>query len=55
MTNTPYFDAYEMYRASQKNIKLIKEYITLKTGEKVISEVRIVNEHDLNYNNYDRV
>ena len=53
--NTPYFDAYEMYRASQKNIKLIKKYVTLKTGERVITDVKLVNESDLNYSYNDRI
>lgn len=45
MTNTPYFDAYEKYRTSKKNIKLIKDYITLKTGEKVLVDVKVVIEN----------
>lgn len=55
MSNTPYFDAYEMYRASKTNIRLIKEYITLKTGERVIKDVKIINEIDLNCSYNDRI
>lgn len=43
MSNTPYFDAYEKYRASKKDIKLIKTYVTLKTGQKVLVDVNLLD------------
>lgn len=46
MSNTPYFDAYEMYRASINNLKLIKTYTTLPSGDKVLSDVSFSKTFD---------
>ena len=39
MTNTPYFDAYEKYRASKINYNIKKKYVTLSSGQTVLEDI----------------
>jgi hypothetical protein len=46
MSNTPYFDAYEKYKASRNrfNLSITKKYITLSTGEVVLQDIEFLDE-----------
>lgn len=43
MSNTPYFDAYEKYKASKNifNISIKKKFVTLSSGEKVLQDIDV--------------
>jgi hypothetical protein len=45
MSNTPYYDAYEKYKASKTNFNLSikKKYIKLSTGETVLQDIEFLD------------